>query len=87
MDAGARKPARAFFEYALSRCEAAAGEVLFVGNQLNADIAGGEAFGIRTVWLSDEVYRSEDDRPGNAAPTYTIATLTELPALLQGIRS
>ena len=86
VDAGARKPARAFFEYALARCEVAAGEVLFVGNQLNADVAGGEAFGIRTVWLSGSDYRSEDDRPVDVTPTYAIATLTEFPALLRRIR-
>jgi HAD superfamily hydrolase (TIGR01509 family) len=51
VDAGARKPAPEFFQYALGRCGLAKEDVLFVGNPLNADIAGGEAFGIRTVWL------------------------------------
>jgi FMN phosphatase YigB (HAD superfamily) len=48
VDAGARKPAPEFFQYALGRCGLAKEDVLFVGNQLNADIAGGEAIGIRT---------------------------------------
>jgi phosphoglycolate phosphatase-like HAD superfamily hydrolase len=83
VDAGARKPAREFFEYAIARCGLAKDDVLFVGNQLNTDIAGAEAFGIRTAWLSDPGYRSYDDAPCEARPTYTIATLNDLPALLR----
>ena len=83
VDAGARKPSPAFFQYALDRCGVAADDVLFVGNQLNTDVAGAEACGIRTVWLSDAAYRSPDDEPCDARPTFTIPTLHELPTLLQ----
>jgi HAD superfamily hydrolase (TIGR01509 family) len=83
VDAGARKPAPQFFRYALERCTLAKQDVLFVGNQLNTDISGAEAFGIRTVWLSGPDYRSADDAPCNVSPTYTIRTLYDLPALLQ----
>jgi putative hydrolase of the HAD superfamily len=82
-DAGARKPARAFFDYALARCGCAPDDVLFVGNQLNTDIAGAAALGIRTVWLSAPAYRSDDDAPCEAAPTHTIPTLADLPALVE----
>jgi putative hydrolase of the HAD superfamily len=83
IDAGARKPARAFFEFALARMACRASDVLFVGNQLNADVAGGEAFGIRTVWLSGAEYRSPDDTGSAIVPTYSIASLSELPPLLE----
>ena len=83
IDAGARKPAPQFFGYALERCGLAKEDVLFIGNQLNTDVAGGEAFGIATVWLSGLEYRSSDDAPCKASPTYTIQTLSDLPALLQ----
>lgn len=86
VDAGVRKPAPCYFEYALARCGLAKDEVLFVGNQLNTDIAGAEAFGIRTVWLSGPAYRSQDDAPCDAAPAYTIATLEDLPALLRRVQ-
>ncbi len=36
-------------------------EVLFVGNQLNTDITGGEQYGIRTVWLCGRPYRSIEE--------------------------
>ena len=87
VDAGVRKPAPGFFQYALARCGLTNDDVLFVGNQLNSDIAGGEAFGIRTVWLSGPAHRSLDDRPGNARPTYTIDTLHSLPALVQRLQA
>jgi FMN phosphatase YigB (HAD superfamily) len=51
-DAGARKPTPQFFEYVLGQCGLGREDVLFVGNQLNTDVAGGQAFGIPTVWLS-----------------------------------
>lgn len=85
-DAGVRKPAPEFFRYALGRCGLTKDSVLFVGNQLNTDIAGGEAFGIRTVWLCGSAYHSLDDVPCDARPSYTIDTLYSLPALLQKLQ-
>jgi FMN phosphatase YigB (HAD superfamily) len=82
IEAGARKPAPEFFQYALGRCGVNKEDVLFVGNQLNTDVAGAQAFGIATVWLSGASYRSLDDAPCDVTPTYAIETLTELPAFL-----
>jgi FMN phosphatase YigB (HAD superfamily) len=82
IDAGARKPSPRFFAYALARCGCAADDVLFVGNQLNTDVAGANAAGIRSVWLAGDAFRSDDDRPCNASPSYTIESLSDLPALV-----
>jgi FMN phosphatase YigB (HAD superfamily) len=87
VDAGARKPAREFFEFALRQMGMTPGDVLFVGNQRNSDIAGGEGYGIRTVYLSDPIYRSPDDAPCTAEPTFTIATLADLPRLVARLTS
>jgi FMN phosphatase YigB (HAD superfamily) len=86
VEAGARKPAPEFFQYALGRCGLTRDDVLFVGNQLNSDIAGGEAFGIRTVWLGGPAYRSLDDVLCGASPTHTIETLHSLPALVRKLQ-
>lgn len=83
VDAGARKPAPQFFQFALAQGGVAKEDVLFVGNQLQTDILGAEAFGIQTVWLSGSAYQSDDDAACNAKPTYTIDTLDDLPALVQ----
>jgi putative hydrolase of the HAD superfamily len=85
-DAGARKPSPKFFEYALTRCGLTKDDVLFVGNQLNSDIMGGDAFGIRTVWLSGPAHRSVDDTPCSVTPTYIIETLHSLPALVRRLQ-
>jgi FMN hydrolase / 5-amino-6-(5-phospho-D-ribitylamino)uracil phosphatase len=86
VDAGARKPAPQFFQDALARCGLAREDVLFVGNQLNTDVSGAEAFGIPSVWLSGPEYQSADDTPCNASPTHTIRTLNDLPALLRRLQ-
>jgi phosphoglycolate phosphatase-like HAD superfamily hydrolase len=86
VDAGARKPSPAFFEFALARCGRLRGDVLFVGNQLNTDIRGGEEFGIRTVWVCGPEYRSDDDdEQGAIEPSYSIQRLHELPDVLMGL--
>jgi FMN phosphatase YigB (HAD superfamily) len=83
VDAGARKPARRFFEYALRQAGVVAADVVFVGNQRNTDVVGAEAVGIETIWLSGDGYRSRDDGPCEATPTYTVETLTDVPALIE----
>ncbi len=87
-EAAARKPLPQFFDYALSVSNWRRESVLFVGNQINTDVAGGLRAGIATVWLSDPAYRSVDDTGAHDAirPTYTIASLRELPALIDGLR-
>jgi FMN phosphatase YigB (HAD superfamily) len=87
VEAGARKPSLAFFEYALGRAGVGPPDILFVGNQRNTDIAGAQAAGIQSVWLSGPKYRSGDDGHCDATPTYVIPTLLELPLLLRQILS
>jgi FMN phosphatase YigB (HAD superfamily) len=89
VDAGSRKPAPEFFDFALSKCGLARDRVLFVGNQLNTDILGGERYGIRTVWLAGGAYRSADETLSlqEVQPTYKLASLSQLPALLRRIHS
>ena len=89
VDAGFRKPASQFFDFALRKCGLARDEVLFVGNQLNTDIAGGQSYGIRTVWLSGSAYRSADETlpSQDVRPTHTIHTLRQLPPLLESLSS
>lgn len=89
VDAGARKPDREFFAYALRECGLQRENILFVGNQLNTDIWGANDYGIRSVWLSGMAHRSPDDTPDDplivsrARPTYVIETLHKLPSLLK----
>jgi FMN phosphatase YigB (HAD superfamily) len=80
---GCRKPEPEFFKRALAVCGLRATEVLFVGNQLDTDIAGANRAGIRSVYLAGSAYRSADERvTPEAQPAFTIETLFELPALI-----
>jgi 2-haloacid dehalogenase len=84
VDAGHRKPAREFFEYAMSQWHFSASETLFVCNQLNTDVQGANLCGIRTAWLSSSQHCSPDETLtlSDVRPTFVISTLAELPALL-----
>jgi FMN phosphatase YigB (HAD superfamily) len=87
IDAGFRKPAPEFFRFALSRWSFEKDEVLFVCNQLNTDVLGGESFGIRAAWLSAPEFRSEDETLtlNDVRPTFTLSGLAELLSLLEEI--
>jgi putative hydrolase of the HAD superfamily len=88
VDAGTRKPAPEFFDYALRRCDVTKDAVVFVGNQLNTDVAGAQSFGITTIWLSGVAYRSiDDDVACKVQPTYSIETLYELPRMVQQLQN
>jgi FMN phosphatase YigB (HAD superfamily) len=85
---GCRKPDPEFFTRALAACGLESNEVLFVGNQLDTDIAGANRAGIQSVYLAGPAYRSVDERvPQDVKPAFTIETLFELPGLIRVLSS
>jgi FMN phosphatase YigB (HAD superfamily) len=87
VDAGFRKPAAEFFQFALAKGNFERDSVLFVCNQLNTDVLGAEGFGIRSAWLSAPEFRSEDETMtlDDVKPTFILSGLKELPSLLQEV--
>jgi FMN phosphatase YigB (HAD superfamily) len=86
LELGCRKPEPEFFTRALAACGLQAPDVVFVGNQLDTDIAGANRAGIRCVYLAGTAYRSVDEHlPVEAKPTFTIETLFELPGLIANL--
>lgn len=87
LDAGFRKPAAEFFQFALAKGDFAKETTLFVGNQLNTDVAGGERYGIRTAWLSAVQHLSNDETMtlDDTRPSFILYDLSQLPALLREI--
>src|SRR5262245_16307032 len=87
IDAGFRKPAPEFFQFALAKGNLEKDRLLFVCNQLNTDVLGAERYGIRTAWLSGIEFRSEDETMtlDDAKPTFMLSSLAQLPSLLQKI--
>ena len=78
------KPHRAFFELCLRKSGLRAGEVLFVGDSPEHDIAGAAALGMRTALIIDEGMPPPLQSGKAAAEAHhTIHSLGELPALLR----
>jgi len=69
-----RKPHPSIFQLALARLNLDPAEVLFVGDNLNADIVGAQSVGMPTAWLN----REGKDLPSDVIPDYEIKTATEL---------
>jgi HAD superfamily hydrolase (TIGR01549 family) len=72
-----RKPHPSIFQLALTRLNLNPSEVLFVGDNLKADVAGAQSVGMPTVWLN----RSEKALPPGVVPDYQMKTSTELLSL------
>jgi putative hydrolase of the HAD superfamily len=81
---GWRKPRREIFEALLGDLGLAPGDVLHVGDNLEADVGGAAALGMRTAWLTRRVSdpSAARERYPGPPPDFTIADLAELPALL-----
>ncbi len=75
-EVGWRKPHPRIFQAALDRLGTAAAAMLFVGDDLDADVRGAQALGIEAVWLNTA------GLPCPAGAPIPAATLTRLPDLL-----
>ena len=69
-----RKPHPSIFQLALARLELDASDVLFVGDNLKADVVGAQSVGISTAWLNRNGKKLSPD----IVPDYQIKTTTEL---------
>ena len=79
----ARKPQPAFFEALLRELGCAAGEVVMIGDDYAADVAGAKAAGLRGVWFNPAAAACPDPHPLYDA---VLSTMAELPAALANIR-
>ena len=79
---GADKPSADFFERAFSKIEGFEREgAIIVGDSLSSDIKGGKNAGILTCWYNPH---GKENHTG-ITPDYEIASLYELPRLLENI--
>ncbi|MCU0496023.1 MAG: HAD family hydrolase [Anaerolineae bacterium] len=79
-DAGYLKPHAAIFEYALDCLGVSADEVVFVGDNVVADIAGAQSAGLKAIQRL--VRDRQPAHKGLVIPDATITSLLELPAIL-----
>ena len=78
---GVAKPQPGYMDEAFSRMgHPRKSEVLMIGDSLSSDIAGGVAYGIDTCWFNPGGLSLD----GSPKPTYTIADLAEVVAIVRG---
>ncbi len=81
-DAGAQKPEKAFFDYALCQCgDPDPARVLMVGDQLNTDILGAARAGLATCWYNPAGAARPADAP---RIDHEIRRLDELAGIVGG---
>ena len=78
-DIGIQKPDIRFFDYCYKNIGyPPKDELILIGDSLSADIKGGNAFGIDTIW-----FNKSNDTPSNTIkPTYTVNKLEEIKEIL-----
>jgi len=79
-DTGYKKPNPMIFQLALNRLNIAAENALFVGDRLNADVAGPARLSMKTVLISPLPVRG-----GRARPDGIVRRLSELPAIIDSL--
>jgi len=72
------KPARPFFETALAMLAASPAETLMVGDDIQSDIAGAQAAGVRGVLVRTGKFRP-DDLDRDIRPDFVLDSIAELP--------
>jgi ribonucleotide monophosphatase NagD (HAD superfamily) len=78
------KPARAFFEAALARLGAGAGETVMVGDDVESDVLGAQRAGITGVLVRTGKFQPEVLQAADGTPDHVIDSFADLPALLWG---
>jgi phospholysine phosphohistidine inorganic pyrophosphate phosphatase len=78
------KPSRAMFEAAARSMGLALADVAMVGDDLQADIGGSQALGIRGFMVRTGKYRRAEVEGSGIAPDRVIASVASLPGLLLG---
>ncbi|MCB9724963.1 MAG: HAD family hydrolase [Spirochaetaceae bacterium] len=83
-EVGIRKPRREIFEAMVEALGVAPREILHVGDDLEADVAGAAAAGLRTLWLTRRVVDPEAAlaRHRGARPDFALDDLLDLPVLV-----
>ncbi len=81
---GWSKPHPAMFERGLSLAGVRASDAFMVGDDFIADVVGAKRIGMRAIWKSE---RREPDPSYPERPDATIASLVELPGVLELWRS
>jgi len=79
LDIGFNKPSKEYFDYCFSQLPGTTpAQTVIIGDSLNADISGGTAYGLHTIWFNIRNVEPSD----STFPDYIIHSLSEIPAIL-----
>ena len=81
---GLRKPDASIYREALRLAGTAAGDAVFVGDRLDADVQGPAAIGMRTILTHQ--YRQEDPSQSPVRPDAVISHLGDLPGVIREMK-
>jgi HAD superfamily hydrolase (TIGR01458 family) len=77
------KPSVPYFEAALEALDADADRTWMVGDDIEADIAGAQRYGMRTALVRTGKFRPDDLERSGIAPDIVVTSLAELPDWLE----
>jgi HAD superfamily hydrolase (TIGR01458 family) len=77
------KPSTAYFEAALSAVDADASMTWMVGDDIDSDIAGAQAHGMRTILVRTGKFRPDAVEAGRVRPDGIISSVAQLPEWLE----
>lgn len=80
------KPSPAFFDQAVRSLDAVPGEVAIVGDDIDSDIGGGQACGLRGILVQTGKYREEYCQRSSVRPDHVIPSIADLPELLDALQ-
>ena len=78
------KPTRAYFEAALGELEVKPGDAVMVGDDIDADIGGAKAIGMRAVLVRTGKFREDMLAAAEQKPDAVLDSISDLPAWLAG---
>ena len=78
------KPTRAYFEAALGELDVKPGDAVMVGDDIEADIGGAKAIGMRAVLVRTGKFREDTLAASEQSPDAVLDSIADLPAWLAG---
>ncbi len=83
-EVGIRKPHPRIFRLALDFFQVSPGEAVMVGDTLGADVLGANGIGMPSIWITRRAATPDNrDQLDTIQPAAVVATLDEIPAVLQ----
>src|SRR3990170_1227266 len=77
------RPSGAFFEAALAALEARPDEATMVGDDVEADVGGAKALGLRAILVRTGKFREETLAAAEPKPDAVLDSVADLPAFLE----